>query len=240
MKQEGGDADSRCSLAKGSQNRYAVDHACERPFVAAARLVRLQSARGLDIADPLRFIRALFSIPAPGYLCGNSLGPQLLTVRTALQTYLEKWASVGVAGHFPTPNPWEDIEVAAATAVAPIVGAKQGEVAIMNSFTVNFYLMLTAFYRPYGDRKCILSEDGAFSTDEFAPQTHITTRGPDPASVIVRLQPRTGERLLRDQDILSTTSDLSAASRLALFFLPSVQYYAGQLFPLAEACRAPR
>ncbi|CDF34100.1 unnamed protein product [Chondrus crispus] len=194
----------------------------------------------LDIADPLRSIRTLFSIPAPVYLCGNSLGPQPLSVRTALQTHLDKWASLGVAGHFTTPDPWADIEVAAAAAVAPIVGAKPGEVAIMNSLTVNLHLMLTAFYRPHGDRKCIIIEDGAFSTDEYALQTHITARGLDPASVIVRLQPRTGERLLRDQDILSTISDLSAASRLALVLLPGVQYYTGQLFPLAEACRVAR
>lgn len=194
----------------------------------------------LDIADPLRHIRSLFSVPAPVYLCGNSLGPQPHPVRAAVQTHLDKWASLGVAGHFTSPDPWADIEVSAAAAVAPIVGAKPAEVAIMNSLTVNLHLMLTTFYRPSGKRKCIIIEDGAFSSDEYALQTHIAARGLDPENVIVRLKPRSGERLLRDQDILSSIKDLSAAGLLALVLLPGVQYYTGQFFPMKEVCKVSR
>lgn len=193
-------------------------------------------AARLDFSDPLRSTRSQFSLPAPVYLCGNSLGPQPHSTRIALQAHLDKWASLGVAGHFASPDPWADIEVSAAAVVAPLVGARPHEVAIMNSLTVNLHLMLTAFYRPDGDRNCILVEDGAFSSDEYALQTHIAARGLQPDDVIIRLKPRLGERPLRDLDILCAIRDLGASGRLALVLLPGVQYYTGQLFPLADVC----
>lgn len=193
-------------------------------------------AVNLDLCDPLRPIRSLFSLPAPVYLCGNSLGPQPLSTRRVLLDHLDKWASHGVAAHFTHPDPWADIQVSVAALVAPLVGARHEEVAVMNSLTVNLHLMLIAFYRPEGKRRCILVEDGAFCSDEYALQSHVKAKGMVPDDVIVRLQPRNGERLLRDQDVLNAIRDLAEDGTLALVLLPGVQYYTGQLFPMREAC----
>lgn len=198
-------------------------------------------AERLDAADPLRDVRAEFSLPAPVYLCGNSLGPMPRSVRTALTAHVDKWASSAVMGHFSKPEPWADIEDEAARLYVPLVGARHAsEVAVMNSLTVNIHLMLTAFYRPAGPRCKILLEDGAFSSDEYALQTHVTSRGLDPAAVLHRVGPRPGEALLRDDDLVAEIHALARKGELALVLLPGVQYYTGQVFPMGAACAAAR
>lgn len=100
--------------------------------------------------------------------------------------------------------------------------------------------MLTAFYRPQGRKRKILVEDGAFSSDEYALQSHVAARGMVPDDVIVRLTPRDGERLLRDEDVLRAIRELAEEGLLAVVLLPGVQYYTGQLFPMREACAVAR
>lgn len=130
-----------------------------------------------DAADALRCARHQFDLPSGVYLCGHSLGPMPRGTRARLMQHCDKWAALAVDGHFTEPEPWADIEKKAARLVKPVVGAKHDhEVAVMNSLTVNLHLMLTAFYRPVGRRTKIVIEDHAFSSDEYAVQTHIRAR----------------------------------------------------------------
>ena len=46
-----------------------------------------------------------------------------------------------------------------------IVGAKSDEVALLNGLTVNIHFLLSAFYKPSGQRRKILIEDHAFPSD---------------------------------------------------------------------------
>jgi len=189
----------------------------------------------LDAADPLRAFRANYSLPAPVYLCGNSLGPLPHPARVLLNEHLDKWAALGVEGHFNGIQPWATIEGEAAALSVDIIGAQHNhEAACMNSLTVNLHLMLTAFYRPVGERCKIIIEDHAFPSDEYAIQTHITSRGLEPSTCIVRLRPRPNEDLLRHDDILHTIRVLADEGTLALVLLPGVQYYTGQVFPIHE------
>lgn len=201
----------------------------------------LHEAQALDKADPLQTTRSKFTLPAPVYLCGNSLGPLPKSVPPALQRHLDKWGALGVGGHFRGKEPWADIERVAAQRYVPLVGAaRDEEVAVMNSLTVNLHLMLTAFYRPRGKQRKILVEEGMFCSDEYAVQTHVASRGLDPEVCIERLRPRKGEALLREGDVVRKIRDMGDAGTLALVLMPGVQYVTGQVFPMEEIARAGR
>ena len=52
-----------------------------------------------------------------------------------------------------------------------IVGAESGEVALMNGLTVNLHFLMSAFYKPSGQRRKIVIESHAFPSDRV--KTHI-------------------------------------------------------------------
>ncbi|KAJ7389149.1 hypothetical protein OS493_033235 [Desmophyllum pertusum] len=108
--------------------------------------------------------------------------------------------------------------------------AKDIEVAIMNSLTVNVHLMMVPFYRPTPQRHKILIEAKAFPSDYYAVQSHIRFHGYDPAKAIIEATPREGEELLRTEDILSIIEDQGDAIALVLF--SGVQFYTGQYFDM--------
>ncbi len=109
------------------------------------------------------------------YLCGNSLGLQPKRTQTRVNQYLATWATQGVQGHFkpleasPLPT-WLDADEKASQLIAPIVGASEAEVAVMQTLTANLHLLMSAFYRPdiNGKHKIIL-ESKAFPSDHVMP-----------------------------------------------------------------------
>lgn len=212
-----------------------VPHVPHVPHVQSPRLKlpqpSLEAAQLLDSTDPLASIRTQFHYPFPVYLCGNSLGLMPTRTQNALQSHLSKWKTLAVEGHFEQPQPWVSIEKQASILSMPIVGAKfQHEVAVMNSLTVNLHLMLVSFYRPTKERSKILLEQHAFSSDEYALQTHLQSRNIDPQQHLIRLSPRPEEFLLRDHDIIAAIHENSQS--LALILLPGIQYYTGQFFDI--------
>ena len=105
----------------------------------------------------------------------------------------------------------------------------------MNSLTVNLHLMMVSFYRPTTSRFKILIEDHAFPSDTYAVESHLRYHGLDPAKALVKISPRPGEELIRDEDLFNLIEQ--EGSSLALILLPGVQYYTGQLLPMAEIVR---
>lgn len=109
------------------------------------------------------------------YLCGNSLGLQPKRTSARIKQYLDTWGAQGVQGHFkpledsPLPT-WLDADAHAAKMMAPVVGADESEVAVMQTLTANLHLLMTAFYRPdpKGRHKIIL-ESKAFPSDHVCP-----------------------------------------------------------------------
>ena len=106
----------------------------------------------------------------------------------------------------------------------------------MNSLTVNLHLLMVSFYDPTPARHKILIEEGAFPSDHFAVESQIRQRGHDPAESLVLARPRAGEATLRSDDLLALIA--GHGSELALVMLPGVQYYTGQVLPLAEITAA--
>jgi kynureninase len=201
----------------------------------------LAFAREMDQQDPLAHFRQRFHIPQVNgkdslYFCGNSLGLQPKSTRAAIDAELTDWAQLGVEGHFNKPLPWLRYHRLLAEPAARIVGALPHEVVIMNTLTVNLHLMMVSFYRPTQERFKIITEAGAFPSDQYALETQARFHGFDPEEAVIELKPRPGEFCLHTEDILQAIQEHKDS--LALVMMGGMNYYTGQLFDMEAITEA--
>ncbi len=194
-------------------------------------------AKKMDNKDDLAEYRQRFHIPPHGdgesiYLCGNSLGLQPRTVREAMERELHSWEKNGVEGHFKDTR-WVSYHEDLGKLMAPIVGALEEEVVIMNTLTVNLHLMMVSFYRPTSTRYKIMIEGSAFPSDQYAMKSQLRFHGHENA--LIELYPREGEGHLRHEDIVE--SIVKHGDSLALVMLGGVNYYSGQVFDMEDITR---
>jgi kynureninase len=199
-------------------------------------------AERMDGQDPLRAFRDEFERPTgPGgepltYLCGNSLGLLPRAARALVNEELDDWSRHAVEGHLHSRRPWVDYHELFRELGARLVGARPGEVVMMNSLTVNLHLMMVSFWRPEGRRTKVLMERGAFPSDTYAVHSHVRARGLDPAQHVVEVGPRAGEDLVREEDLLEAIR--AAGDTLALVMIGGVNYATGQAFDIARITAA--
>jgi kynureninase len=197
---------------------------------------KLDYAKQQDLKDPLRKYRELFHMPMQKngepyiYLCGNSLGLQPKTTRSAIDQELRDWEDYGVEGHFHAKNPWMPYHEFLTEAMAEVVGAKSHEVVVMNTLSVNLHLMMVSFYQPTKEKYKILIESDAFPSDKYAVESQAKFHGYDPKDAIIELKPRQGEVCLRMEDIQSTIKE--HGDQLALIMIGNTNYYTGQFFDM--------
>jgi kynureninase len=195
----------------------------------------------MDAADPLHYLRSEFLFPQHEgknglYFCGNSLGLQPRGVRAALVHELDRWQELGVEGHFHGDVPWTKFHKALAPQSAHIVGAKESEVVLMNTLTVNLHLMMVSFYRPTAKRFKIVMEAGAFPSDQYAVESQVKWHGFTPEEAIVEVAPRPGEFLLRPEDILDAIK--THGESIALVMFSGLNYFTGQVYDMPEITKA--
>jgi kynureninase len=198
-------------------------------------------ARTSDEQDPLASFRDQYFIPKSEskevvYFCGNSLGLQPKAAAAAINQELEKWAELGVEGHFLGKMPWMHYHKFLEEGSCFVAGAKPGEVVVMNNLTVNLHLMLVSFYRPKNQRFKIIMESGAFPSDQYAIESQVRFHGYDPEKAIIELKPRNSEFSLHTEDILAAIEE--AGSDLALVMMGGVNYYTGQFYDLQAITEA--
>lgn len=194
------------------------------------------TAAELDAADPLAHLRDAFHLPGELYLVGNSLGALPKSAPDYVATEFERWATLGVEGHFTGDLAWKDYHTLLTDQLAGLVGARGDEVVAMNGLTVNLHLLMISFYRPTPARHKVMIEAHAFPSDHFAAESQIRQRGFDPHTSLITLEPRVGEQTLRPDDVLGAIAE--HADELALVLLPGVQYYTGQVMPMAAITEA--
>ncbi|MBM4113759.1 MAG: kynureninase [Phycisphaerae bacterium] len=195
-------------------------------------------ARHLDSIDSLVGFRDRFACPVDrdgsriAYFAGNSLGLMPLDARRLVNEELDDWASMAVEGHLSSRRPWLPYHESLSAPGARLVGATPDEVVMMNTLTVNLHLMMVSFYRPSGRRRLLLMEEGAFPSDRYAIESHVSSRGLDPATTIVRVAPHKGESLLRLEDTLAAIE--RHADELALVLMGGVGFVTGQRLEMPE------
>lgn len=200
-------------------------------------------AQALDGADTLGPLRNEFHIPQHGdsasvYLCGHSLGLAPRRATRLVNEELERWASLGVEGHFASDRPWLAYHELLASGLARLAGAAPLEVVAMNSLTVNLHLMLASFYRPTAERHQILIEKRAFSSDRYAVASQIRQRGFDPAQALLEIAPREPNSWIETADVCEFIE--RHGKSIATIVLPGVQYLSGQRFDIATITACAR
>lgn len=168
--------------------------------------------------------------PLTAYLAGNSLGLQPRATRAELMADLDAWEQYGVHGHSDADRPWFPYHEELRGPAARLVGAQPREVVVMNSLTVNLHLLLASFYRPTPIRHRIVIEDYCFSSDSYAVRSHVSLRGHDPDTAVLRLTPRPGEDVLRTEDVIKTLHD--HAHSIATVMIGGVNYLTGELMDI--------
>ncbi len=215
---------------------------------AGARLTaqdpKRSQAQALDAADPLAGFAQEFHHPHDSqarkllYFGGHSLGLQPKSAAAMIEQELGDWRRLGMLGHTEAARPWIPYHERAAPALADLAGAMEGEVVAMNSLTVNLHLMMVSFFRPDATRNTVLIESSAFPSDRYAVVSQLQFHGLNAAQNLIEIQPRSGERTLRTEDMIERIE--REGSRLRLVLLPGVQYLTGQLLDMPALIAAAR
>ena len=189
----------------------------------------LQFAKKMDREDPLRSFRNQFLLPAINgkpaiYFSGNSLGLQPKSTKRYVTEELEDWGKLGVEGHLHARRPWLYYHKFTKKALAKLTGAKATEVVAMNQLTVNLHLMMVTFYRPTPTRYKILTEAGAFSSDQYAFESQLKFHGLTTEKALVEIAPRSGDNTLRTEDILSAIEEHGERISPGYFWWRAVLY----------------
>ncbi len=196
-------------------------------------------AKSLDEADPLRAYRQQFHIPQckhtgeeTVYFCGNSLGLQPRKAREYVDIELDAWRDLAVEAHFEKQPSWYAYHEVFRQSGARLVGARVGEVVMMNSLTVNLHLLMVSFFQPDkgAGRTKILMEEPAFPSDTYAVKTHLISRGLDPDEHLIAMKPVGGAHTTSIEDLKAILDE--RGSEIALILLGGVNFFTGQVFDL--------
>ncbi len=195
----------------------------------------LDFARGMDQHDHIHKLRNEFLIPAGEtgeliYFCGNSLGLQPRKAREAIDQELRDWENLAIDGFVKAKNPWLNYQYQFCKPFSKIVGCQENEVTVMNTLTVNLHLMLLSFYQPAGQKYKILMESGAFPSDQYAVESQVRFYNFNPDDAIIEIGPREGEKILRNEDLISAIEE--NRNSLALVILGGINYYTGQILDM--------
>lgn len=199
---------------------------------------RLQDARTLDAQDPLRSYRSQFHMPLPRhgqsmvYLCGNSLGLQPTALASEMHEELMQWQTLGVEGHTQGRHPWLPYHELLREPLARLTGAEPAEVVAMNTLTVNLHLMMVSFYRPDAARFQVVMEKQSFPSDRYAVESQIRFHGFDPDQALIELEDAPGTGVLSAETLAAYLE--THGQQVALVLMPGVQYYSGQVLPMAD------
>ena len=180
--------------------------------------------KALDDACPLAWTRERFDLPDDLlYFDGNSLGVLPAGAASDIaQTVTEEWGQGLIRGWLEAD--WFTLARRAGDALAPIIGATEGEVVLTDSTSVNIFKLCAALMKQSGTRKHVLMEKDNFPTDGYILEGIIDLLGRDHELQIV---PRA-----------EIESALTENTALAL--LTHVNYRTGEMFDMADLTRSCR
>ena len=129
--------------------------------------IKLEDLKYLDKQDPLSRYREEFFLPKNTiYFDGNSLGPvPKKTIKNLNKTINEEWGK-DLINSWNKAN-WINLPQALGDKIAPLLGAKSGEVVVVDSTSLNLFKVLTSALRLNKNRKKVVSESTNFPSDLY-------------------------------------------------------------------------
>ena len=127
--------------------------------------------QALDTQDPLAPLRSEFALPEGViYLDGNSLGARpVAALARAQQVIAQEWGD-GLIRSWNSAG-WADLSQRLGDRLAPLIGAREGEVVITDTTSINLFKVLSAALTVQRQRqparKVIVSEASNFPTDLY-------------------------------------------------------------------------
>ena len=144
----------------------------------SATLTR-DALQAMDANDPLSRFRDQFYVPEGVlYFDGNSLGAVPKTVESRLQKAISQEWGDGLVRSWNTAG-WYEMPRRIGDKIARLIGAKQGEVVVADSTSVNLFKVLSAAVKLNPNKHVILSEPDNFPTDLYMAQGLIQLLGSD-------------------------------------------------------------
>lgn len=175
----------------------------------------------LDAQDPLAPLREQFALPhGMIYLDGNSLGARpVASLARAQQVIAQEWGD-GLIRSWNSAG-WADLALRLGDRLAPLIGARDGEVAITDTTSINLFKVLSAALSVQRQRaptrKVIVSEAGNFPTDLYIAE-----------GLAELLQQGYSLRLVSSPDELTQAIDAD----VAVVMLTHVNYKTGYLYDM--------
>lgn len=121
-------------------------------------------AQALDAKDTLAPIRDLFELPGNViFMDANSVGPMPKAVRQKARGLLDDWVNLRRRGW--SQRQWLEMPSLLGDAIAPMIGARPGEVVMCDSTTLNQFKAVSHCLALRPDRHVILTQNGNFPTD---------------------------------------------------------------------------
>ncbi|MEN8155251.1 MAG: kynureninase [Acidobacteriota bacterium] len=186
----------------------------------------------LDSEDILSEFRNKFYIPDNTiYMDGNSLGLLSKDAEKSINRVVEEWRQNTIKGWMTGDKPWFYLPEEIGKKCAKIVGARENEVILTGSTTVNIHSMISTFYNPQGNRTKILADELNFPSDIYALKGQILMKGLDPEKELILIKSDNGRYLDENKIVESMTNEI------ALIFLPSVLFRSGQLLDMQHLIR---
>ena len=131
----------------------------------------------LDAVDPLAPLRAQFDLPhGVIYLDGNSLGARPRAALARVQDVINREWGHDLIGSWNTAG-WFDLPKRLGDRLAPLIGARPGEVVVTDSTSLNLFKALAGALRMQADaspaavRRVIVSERANFPTDLYIAES---------------------------------------------------------------------
>src|SRR5262245_30115370 len=132
-------------------------------------MTSLSEASSLDRRDPLARYRDRFHLPEGLiYLDGNSLGALPKSVGARLQDVVDReWGEGLIRGWVAC---WFHLPLRVDDTLAPLIGARPGEVAVGDSTSANLFKCLCAALKARPGRRVVVTEEDNFPTDNYIIQ----------------------------------------------------------------------
>ena len=166
----------------------------------SSKNLSFQDIKELDLQDPLANQAKKFDLPEGLiYLDGNSLGAMPKSVPDYFAKEIRDGWRTGLIRSWNGKG-WHNMPLTLGNRLAPMMGANEGEVLIVDSTSLNLFKMLIAALKMRPERLEVLSEKGNFPSDihvvqgvlnNFFPETNLVLAGHTDDEIIAAINDKT-------------------------------------------------